>query len=119
MMPNAQSRRCCARVLGAAWLVAAAATLSGCASMIADHLPTAVGGLPEGTPERRATQPEYPAVHDMPPARNSEVLTDADKKRIKDELNATRDRIAKDAAANQASDDAAATTGSTGRARNP
>ena len=87
--------------------------------MIADHLPNAVGGLPENAPERAAVQPEFPAVHDMPPARNSVILTEAEKKKIKDELNATRDRIAKDSAANQASDDAAATTGSTGRARNP
>jgi hypothetical protein len=119
MMPKAQSTRRVAHVLSAALLFAAAATLSGCASMIADHLPNAVGGLPENAPERAAVQPEFPAVHDMPPARNSVILTEAEKKKIKDELNATRDRIAKDSAANQASDDAAATTGSTGRARNP
>jgi hypothetical protein len=120
MMPKAQSRRWHARVLGAALLVAAAATLSGCSSAgLVDHIPTAVGGLPEGAPERPTTQPAYPAVHDMPPARNATVLSDAEKKRLKEELTATRERIAKDNAANQAGDDAFMATGSAGRAPNP
>ena len=56
----------------AAMLLAGAAVLAGCsATTVADHVPTAIGGLPEGAPQRSADPPAYPAVHDMPPKRNS------------------------------------------------
>src|SRR5262245_17491344 len=55
----------------AAALVAVAVVLAGCSagSTVADHLPTALGGLPDGTPQRPDTSRAYPAVHDMPPPR--------------------------------------------------
>ena len=37
--------------------------------MLGDHLPNAVGGLPEGAPARPAADTAYPAVHNVPPAR--------------------------------------------------
>lgn len=70
-------------------LLAATAGLAGCSSMV-DQIPTWAGGLPAGAPERPAAAPSYPAVHDMPPARNDTVLNDAERKKLKDELNATR-----------------------------
>lgn len=66
--------------------------LSGCSSVV-DHLPTGLGGLPEGVPARPATPPDYPLVHDMPPARQEGALSEAERKRLRDELNETRKRL--------------------------
>jgi hypothetical protein len=74
------------------------ALLSGCASTFGD-LPTAIGGLPEGTPERSATQAAYPAVHDMPPERNSTVLSADEQKKAAADLAAARKAQEKRAAA--------------------
>jgi hypothetical protein len=82
--------RVSAAVLSA--LLAAAMTLSGCASHLADNLPTAVGGLPEKIPSRSETPPEFPAVHDRPAARAEGLLNEDERKKLKDELNASRDR---------------------------
>jgi hypothetical protein len=82
------------RALVAAGLIAAAVALAGCGSTIADRMPTAVGGLPEGSPQRPTTPAAYPAVHDMPPPRATQVLSDADAKKLEDDLKATRDRAA-------------------------
>jgi hypothetical protein len=84
------------RALAAALLLAGAVTLSGCSSTI-DHIPTAMGGLPEGVPQRPATPAAYPAVHDMPPARTDEPLSDAEKKRLREELAKMRENAARDA----------------------
>ena len=72
----------------------AAVGLAGCSagSMIADHTPTAPGGLPEGAPQRSDKPSAYPAVHDMPPPRGSTVLTDAEQKKLEDDLIAARTR---------------------------
>jgi hypothetical protein len=81
------------RARAAALLLGAAALLAGCAaSTVADHMPTAVGGLPEDAPKRPDTQAAYPAVHDRPGARSEAVLTAAEQKRLEDELIAARDR---------------------------
>src|SRR5260370_18447155 len=50
-------------------LISAARVLAGCSggSTVADHLPTAIGGLPERSPQRPTTSSGYPAVHDVPP----------------------------------------------------
>lgn len=61
---------------------------------IADHMPTAVGGLPEGAPQRPATPAAYPAVHSMPPPRTDTMLSDAEQKKLEDELVAARNRAA-------------------------
>jgi hypothetical protein len=78
----------------AALLLAGAAIITGCASTIADHMPTAAGGLPEGTPSRPETPSAYPAVNAMPPPRDSTVLTSEEQKKIEDELVAVRNRAA-------------------------
>jgi hypothetical protein len=70
----------------------AAIALSGCASHIADNMPTLVGGLPEKIPPRSETPPDFPAVHDRPAAREEGLLNDAERKKLKDELTASRDR---------------------------
>ena len=100
-------------------LVACASVfLSGCSgSMIADHLPTAVGGLPEDAPARPAIQAAYPAVHNMPPARSSAPLDGAQQKQLEDDLVAARNRYG-------GNPDSATASGTTpdpkaGGARNP
>jgi hypothetical protein len=92
------------RALAAA-LVGVAVVLAGCSagSTVADHLPTALGGLPDGTPQRPGTSGAYPAVHDMPPPRATTVLTDAETKKLESDLVAARNRAA-EAAAKAAAD---------------
>src|SRR6476646_10577543 len=77
-----------------ATLIAGSFGLAGCSAMIADHTPTALGGLPEGAPQRSARPSAYPAVHDMPPRRGSVVLTDTEQKKLEDDLIAARNRTA-------------------------
>ena len=89
------------RVFAAGMLLAAAVALAGCASSIADRMPTAIGGLPENAPQRPQKPPDYPAVHDMPPQRSSTVLSGAEQKRLEDELAAERAKAAAGAARNQ------------------
>jgi hypothetical protein len=94
-MQSQEPRKQCAQVLAVAGLLAAIGLLSACSgSRIGDSLPPSLGGLPEGVPERPAVQPAYPAVHDMPPPRADTTLSEAEKKNLKDELIATRERAA-------------------------
>jgi len=91
-----------ARAYGRAsrWVVAGvlAATigLGGCASTsqsIADGASQApVIGLPADAPARPAEPVAYPAVHDLPPPRNSVVLTGLEQQRLEADLIAARDR---------------------------
>ena len=95
--------------MAAAVLLAGAMILAGCsASIIADHMPTALGGLPEGVPQRPANPPAYPAVHDMPPARDSAVLSDAEQTKLEADLAKARERLGNPPTGKPA-----------GRARNP
>jgi hypothetical protein len=71
-----------------------AVILASCASTLSE-LPPQAGGLPEGTPERAATAPAYPDVHDMPPPRTSTVLTEEEKKKVEAELAAMREQQAR------------------------
>jgi hypothetical protein len=73
-------------------LLAAAIALSGCASHLADSVPAAVGGLPEKIPPRSETAAEFPAVHDRPAPRAEGLLNEAERKKLKDDLSASRDR---------------------------
>src|SRR6059036_2223133 len=75
----------------ASLLAAAATAMSGCAAHIADSVPAVVGGLPEHTPARPATPVEFPAVGDRPQPRTEALLDEAGRKKLKDDLNASRD----------------------------
>jgi hypothetical protein len=83
--------RSCSRAFRYALLIGIAVHLAGCSSM-GDHLPTAVGGLPQGAPPRSTTPESYPAVHDMPPARDQTVLTDEEQTKLEQDLIAARNR---------------------------
>ena len=100
MVLISRSRRPAPRRAFAAALAAGAIVLTGCSAggMVADHLPHAVGGLPDGTPQRPATSMPYPAVNDMPPPRATTVLTDAETKKLESDLVAARNRAAEAAA---------------------
>ena len=74
-----------------------AAALTGCSSAI-DYVPTSLGGLPDGTPQRPTVQPAYPAVHDMPPARQDVALSEEERRRLREELVQQRQRTAAEAA---------------------
>ncbi len=89
-------------LLGLMLAFAGAGPLASCSTMGGD-IPAAVGGLPQDAPERPAAAPAYPAVHDMPPPRNSAVLTEEEKKRVEAELavmRAQQARRAQSSAAN-------------------
>ena len=62
--------------------------------MLADRLPQGAGGLPAETPVRPvAATYEYPAVHDMPPPRATEPMTDAEQLKLERDLENARDRL--------------------------
>jgi hypothetical protein len=85
-------RAAMSRALAAALLAFGCVILAGCTvGSLGDHLPTAAGGLPENTPARPAPA-AYPAVHDMPPPRSDNVLTDEERKKLEDDLIAARKR---------------------------
>jgi len=108
------------RALAAALLLAGAAPLGGCSATsnyIADRMPTAAGGLPEGTPQRPETPAAYPAVHDLPPPRTDTMLTPDEQKKLEDELIAARARTA--GAADPKAAGNAAKPKATGSAANP
>jgi hypothetical protein len=72
--------------------------LSSCTNFgnnLGNELPTAIGGMPQAAPERAETAPAYPAVHDMPPPRNTKVLTEEEKKRAEAELAVMREQQAR------------------------
>ena len=73
------------------------AVLPGCTTADIDKIPTGIGGLPEGAPERPATAAAYPPVHDMPPVRAAPMLDEAQQKKLEADLIATRNRQSKTA----------------------
>jgi len=89
-----------------------AASLCGCSSVV-DTIPTSLGGLPEGVPQRPATPAAYPSVHDMPPARQENALSEAESKRLREELKNARNRLA------PAAEATGSNAGNAGSARNP
>jgi hypothetical protein len=105
MMSLSRSRLRLSKTLVAA-LISGASVLAGCSggSTVADHLPTALGGLPEGSPQRPTSSSAYPAVHDMPPPRPITVLTDAEQTKLEGDLVAARNRAAEAAKSAAAAD---------------
>jgi hypothetical protein len=82
------------RVFGCAVLVGMglAAGLAGCsAGPVADSLPPSLG-LPAGAPERPTTAYQYPAVHDMPPPRTTQPMSEEQQQKLENELATVRDR---------------------------
>jgi hypothetical protein len=86
------------RTIGRSLLAACAvaASLTGCsAGPLGDkleQLPQSLGGMPPDLPKAPAMPYQYPAVHDMPPPRAAEPLSEDQQYRLEKELNAARDR---------------------------
>jgi hypothetical protein len=69
-----------------------AALLCGCApGAMIDKLPGDMGE-PDDTPARPVTPYVYPAVHDMPPAREAPAMTEEQQVKLEKDLEAARDR---------------------------
>ncbi len=76
----------------------AAAVLAGCSpGPSIDRIPEGAGGLPAGTPARSATTYQYPAVHDMPPARANPPMSEEEQVKLERELAKLRDQQAREA----------------------
>jgi hypothetical protein len=84
--------------------------------MVADHLPASMGGLPEGTPARPQASGVYPAVHDVPPDRETTTLSEYEQKRLENDLLQARDRLT---GKGKSSASSLAAPQQTGRNRNP
>jgi hypothetical protein len=93
------------RTIGRSLLAACAlaASLTGCsAGSLSDassqlgeklkSMPESLGGLPPDVPKSPAMPYQYPAVHDMPPPRASEPMSEEQQYRLEKELNSARDR---------------------------
>jgi hypothetical protein len=83
------------RAWTAAALVISALALGGCATSIAD-LPLI--GVPADAPARPKEVSAYPAVHDLPAAREQDAMDPTEQAKIEKELVAARDRQAEVAA---------------------
>ena len=84
---------------------------AGCSTAQIDAIPKELGGLPESAPRRADNPPNYPAVHDVPPARSKALMDPDEQKRLEADLVATRGRLqgqqktkGKDAAKDQGKD---------------
>ena len=78
---------------GVAIAVLACTLLAGCSAIshvVADNWPRVLGGLPEGVPPRDQTPPPRLPVHDMPPPRDSAIMTPEERKRSEEELKTMR-----------------------------
>jgi hypothetical protein len=79
--------------------LAGALALAGCSSNL-NGLgdPAATGGTSTVSQARPpdAPPPVYPAVHDMPPPRNSVVLTDYEQKKLENDLASARRKVSPD-----------------------
>ena len=77
-------------------LLVAAVGLAGCASISEKFRDTAAAlpgvGLPADAPERTAQPVAFPAVHDIPPPRNSVTLTNTEQDQMERELVTARDQ---------------------------
>src|SRR5258706_16077457 len=76
-------------VIGLALVCAGSIVLVSCSTVVSE-MPTQVGGLPAGAPQRPPAAPEYPAVHEMPPPRTPAGLTEEEKKKVEAGLAAMR-----------------------------
>ena len=75
----------------------AAAVLAGCSpGPLIDRIPEGAGGLPAGTPARSATSYQYPAVHDMPPARANPPMSEEEHVKLERDLAKLRDQQARE-----------------------
>jgi len=80
---------CYAFVGLAALLVASCAANGG---PLGDQVPSQFGGLPADTPARPPAVAPFPAVHDLPPPRATQPLSESGQLQLEQDLAATRAR---------------------------
>ena len=78
-----------ARLLAVSLMLAACGAGAGCTSTMSS-LPFV--GEPDHLPKRSDNAGDFPAVHDMPAARDRKPLTEDERKRLEAELAAARDQ---------------------------
>ena len=83
-------------------LAAGVVLLGGCSSNLNNFgEPASIAGQSTTSQARQEAPgtppPSYPAVHDMPPPRNSTILTDYEQKKLENDLIAARRRVAPNA----------------------
>jgi hypothetical protein len=92
---GAPRRAIATRIWRLAVPIIVAAGLCGCASISEKFRDTAAAlpgvGLPADAPQRTAQPVAFPAVHDIPPPRNSVTLTNTEQSQLERELVAARD----------------------------
>lgn len=70
-----------------------AAGLSGCAAgQVGEAIPQSLGGMPADVPVSPKVPYQYPAVHDMPPERAIEPLTEQQQQQMQQDLTTLRNR---------------------------
>lgn len=70
-----------------------AAALSGCAAgQVGEAIPQNLGGMPADVPAPPKVPYQYPAVHDMPPPRATEPLSDEQQQKLEQDLTTLRNR---------------------------
>lgn len=84
------------RALALSATLACALALAGCGSIsefVAERGSELPGvGVPDNAPARPVARAAYPAVHDMPPPRDSRLLGEDEQRKIEDDLLAARAR---------------------------
>jgi hypothetical protein len=90
-MPRRSLQRwsCCAFAGLTALLVASCAANGG---PLGEQVPPQFGGLPADTPARPPEVAPFPAVHDLPPPRSTQPLSEDGQLRLQRDLAATRAR---------------------------
>jgi hypothetical protein len=82
------------------------ASLTGCsAGTLVEQLPESLGGLPADTPPAPRTPYQYPAVHDMPPPRATQPLSDEQQWKLEQALTKLRKRQESEVAAENGDSD--------------
>lgn len=80
-------------LIGYGLALGVAAGLGGCATgTMLEQIPASFGGEPTDLPAKPAVAYQYPAVHDMPPARSDAPMSDSEQVRMEKELQSARDR---------------------------
>ncbi len=73
-------------------LLAIGLAMGGCSVSSIEQLPASVGGLPSEAPARPQTPYEFPAVHDLPPPRSTQPMSDDELLKAENALEAARER---------------------------
>ena len=80
-----------------ATVLALVLSATGCSTSHIDSIPQWAGGEPPGTPQRLASEMEFPPVNDRPPPRETKPIAVEEQVKLEKQLAAARDVQAKKA----------------------